>query len=60
MTFTTTEILTKIANWTGEPLRAEALSALLYFFVAEEDLTYTYKNDDIKAFILETLSQITE
>jgi hypothetical protein len=60
-TFTTADIFNKINNWTGKPLCKEALSALMYFFVFEdEDVTYTYKNDNIEAFILETLSQITE
>lgn len=62
--FSTYEILQKIAFWEKEPLSSEALSALIYHFISTEDCPletkYSYKNDDIESFIMDTLSEITE
>jgi hypothetical protein len=57
--FTTTEILHKIAFWDSEPLPKVALNALILHFL-EEDKKYSYKNDNIEEFILDTARQITE
>jgi hypothetical protein len=58
--FTTTEILHKIAFWNREPLPSDVLNALIQFFLSEEDEKYSYKNDNIEEFILDTARQITE
>jgi hypothetical protein len=62
--FSTYEILQKIAFWEKEPLSSQALSALIHHFIATEDCPletkYSYKNDDIESFIIDTLLQITE
>jgi hypothetical protein len=58
--FTTTEILHKIAFWDREPLPSDALNSLIQFFLSEEDEKYSYKNDNIEEFILDTAKQITE
>jgi hypothetical protein len=59
-TFNTIEILSAIYFWNGEPFCKEALSALKHHFTTEEEEIYSYKNDNINEFIMETLLQITE
>ena len=60
--FTLTAIITKIANWELEPFTLEEQTALLKHFTStnypNDNPSFTFGEDDIESFILETLSNL--
>jgi hypothetical protein len=56
--FTLTDILNQITNWKLEPLSQEEQSALQEHFTSQDTETFSFKENDIESFILETLTDL--